>query len=234
MRRLLVAFCILPALAVVVVACETPPLQSNDAARPCEQLDQLTVLSPTVLSGADLDSVRSAIMREWQISSTDIVTTAYTEDVTFHWSKDGIAYVVTEGPGATKWSFLDARVRFERPYPSFDHLIQCLGWGDPDHYDATFEDSGPVGRTFSFGVYYVERGVSMYTGEFWARNTPDRPPAFSASLAVHGLVFVRPGNIQTVYSAVVHAVVTNPADLPRPWPGSWDKLEYVIDLRRSN
>ena len=234
MRRLLAALCIVIALAVAVAACGSPPLEADDKSRPCDQLNRLAALSPTVLSGADIGSVRSAIIREWQISSTDIMTRVYEADVTLHWSKDGIAYVVTEGPGATGWIFLDGRVRFERTYPSFDHLIQCLGWGDPDYYKATFGDPGPAGRTFSFDVYYTQRGVSIFTGQYWARNVPDRPPALNADLAVHLLTFVHPGNIQSVYSAVVQAVITNPADLPKPWPGTWDKLEYVIDLRRSN
>lgn len=233
MRRLLAVLCIVVALAVAMAASGSPPLQADDKSRPCDQLNRLAALSPTVLSGADIDSVRSAIIREWQLSSTDIMTRSYEEAVTLHWSKDGIAYVVTEGRGSSGWTFLDGRVKFERTYPSFNHLIQCLGWGDPDYYESTFEDPGPAGRMFSFAVYYAPRGVSIFTGQSWIWNVPDRPPALNANLAVHLLTFVRPGTIQSVYSAVVHAVITNPADLPKPWPGSWDKLECVIDLRRS-
>lgn len=150
---------------------------------------------------------------------------------TLSWRSDGINYRVHTETRAEHLWVIEVVVAFGDRPPSVGQIQSCLGWPNPDFYEAVWEfHASPQGRAYSFFAYFPSEGATLYSGDHYiGLFLPDEPPALSASLAVAYVKFVRPGSIGEVVAIEDIAYGSPMPPIPTPWPGSWGELRYKTE-----
>ena len=145
------------------------------------------------------------------------------------WSRDGVEYRVTGSDVGGRFTVTRTDIWFVNRYPTFGHLLGCLGWGDPDLYRATWEPRAPPeGIEYSFDAFFQDEGAILSSDAHLAGVlVPDRPPRLGQELPVNGMAFVQPESLQDSVQAIDSGYPANAGFFPIPWPGTWDKLEYA-------
>jgi hypothetical protein len=184
--------------------------------------------APTVEVG-DILELRLQIAEEYGLVKRQAIVEPHDEGLDLSWSKDGINYSASGNNSSGRFEVVEAYAAFADRQPSIGHLLQCLGWRDPAFYKASWEPhASPEGKKYFFSAYFPDRGASLISGHhYFGFSVPSDPPPLNRDLSVAGISFVHPGSIEDVLGADHRAYGTPLPPMPNPWPGGWEKLEYV-------
>lgn len=218
---------VIVASGLILVSCESRG--AGDSTRSCDELVLAGQLQAAALTASDVPGLTRWVTGAFGLPGSAIKTVTYLrEDVSLEWTHNGIAYTVY-GNRRNPLSVNGVIIGYQERPPSFQRLLGCLQWGDPDYYEAYWERASPSGMRYSVKVYYTGRGAALFSGEhYFGRSVPTQPPALDQTLPLHVMRMARPQGINDLYREVNNGVEVGGATRLQGWPGGWDRLEYVI------
>lgn len=209
-------------IVLLIVSCASPAQPHRD----CNELSLIEDLRAEMFKPIEFEELRHWIIETYNLGLNDVKVSKYGDLSSLGWQKDGITYVLTIQDSVP----YDARIGFATYRPSFGEALKCLGWGNPDYYWAFFGDEIPYGKAYTVDLYFVEKGALLASGKHFITHSSVKSPPLDANLPVDVLIFVKSGSLEEVYSRVNHGISLDsrePAEQPKPWPGSWSNLKYV-------
>lgn len=230
MRSALTRILLLLLSCFLAVGCERLTPKITQVSRTCNDLRLIADLGMSIGQPIEARQLRRWIMETYGIGYDEVAMETYKVNLGLNWKKDGVVYRISCSQNGEYLIPFDVRIGFDERKPSIAHLLQCLGWRDPDYYWASFGDELPYGKSYIFEAYFLDKGSVLFSGNHYLTKKDVEPPPLTVDLPMDGVVFVEPGPLEEIYRKVHHGNLFESAERPKTWPG-WGKLEYVIRIR---